>query len=264
MEKIIVLFNGVNAPWHITTFALDVAKQNGAHIQALFLKDETESYPYPSDIDSAETKFSDKNEAAADNVMEDKNIHLFKTFCDEANVICYFEKNVSIKQLQEFSKDANLVVADSHDDLKRYSLQDILTKMMCPLCLISINTKEIKNSILLYDETENAFHATDAYHQLFPELSKGRCFMVTVNPKANEEDREAAINKMKEKFPNVEVRTLAGDTDEMLIGFLEEHTENTMVVMGAYGRSAISMLFKQSLANVILKQSRISLFIAHD
>ncbi len=62
MKKIIVLFNGINAPWHITTFALNIAKQNDAEIYALFLKDETPGYIYPSDIASVQQELSPKGE----------------------------------------------------------------------------------------------------------------------------------------------------------------------------------------------------------
>jgi len=36
-----------------------------------------------------------------------------------------------------------------------------------------------------------------------------------------------------------------------------------MVVMGAFGRSGVSMFFKESLADVVLRETRLSLFIVH-
>ena len=72
------------------------------------------------------------------------------------------------------------------------------------------------------------------------------------------------MNKFEQKFSNLEMVLLSGNTEKKLIEFLDEHTENAIVVMGAYGRSAISLLFNPSLSNVILEQSRTSLFIAHD
>ena len=60
MKKIIVLFNGISAPWHITTFALNIAKQSNAEVYALFLKDERRNNPYPSDMESTEINLTGK------------------------------------------------------------------------------------------------------------------------------------------------------------------------------------------------------------
>jgi hypothetical protein len=56
----------------------------------------------------------------------------------------------------------------------------------------------------------------------------------------------------------------SANIEQKLIEFLDEHAENVMVVMGAYGRNVISRLFKPSLSNVIINQTQTSLFIAHN
>ncbi|MBS1605494.1 MAG: universal stress protein [Bacteroidetes bacterium] len=38
----------------------------------------------------------------------------------------------------------------------------------------------------------------------------------------------------------------------------------TIVVMGAYGRTAVSRLFRQSLSNTILQKTNASLFVTHE
>ena len=96
MKKILVLFNGINAPWHITTFALEVAKKNNSEVHVLFLKDVAIDYPYPSDITSVQKDYSSKKEKADNKKLEDKNVALFTTFCNDEKVACYFEKNVSL------------------------------------------------------------------------------------------------------------------------------------------------------------------------
>ena len=262
MKKILVLFNGLSAPWHITTFALNIAKQNNAEVQALFLNDETPGYVYPSDIASVQEELAPEKETAANAALQEKNIELFKTFCDDEKVNCYFEKNVSLKQLIQFSADAGVLVTNSHDDFQKYSLKDILAQSDCPVCLISVNATEIKTNVLLWDGTEDAMHAIEAYGMLFPDLCKKKNYLVTINEKGNA--IKPGTKKMLQKFSNPEVVSLKGNLEKKLIEFLDVHTENAMVVMGAYGRSAVSMLFKPSLSNVVLNQSRTSLFIAHN
>lgn len=97
MKKILVLFNGINAPWRITTFALNIAKQNNAEVHAMFLKDEENAYPFPSDITSVQKDFSSEKQKADDEILEEKNVQLFKTFSDDEKVKCSFEMNVSLK-----------------------------------------------------------------------------------------------------------------------------------------------------------------------
>jgi len=266
MKKIIVLFNGINAPWHITTFAINIAKQNDAEVHALFLRDEKISNPYPSDIKSAQTNFPGDNEENSDEQLEEKNIQLFKTFCDDEKVKCSFERDVSLKKFVELSAAADCIVTDSHDDFRKYSLKDILAEIRCPICLISINATKIKIAILLYDGSDDALLAIKTYSNLFPKLCKKKTYLVTVNEKEKikRKQRESIYQKLEKRFSDLEMVSLTGKVERELLEFLDDHTENAIVVMGAYGRSTISLLFKPSLSNVVLNQSRTSLFIAHD
>ena len=266
MKQIIVLFNGINAPWHITTFAINIAKHNDAEIHALFLKDETPGYVFPSDIASVQTELSPKRERADDDVLEEKNIQLFKTFCDEEKVTCFFEKEVFLKKLIELSADADCLVTDSHDDFRKYSLKDIMAEVKCPMCLISANATKIKTAVLLYDGSDGALLAIKTYSNLFPKLCKKKTYLVTINEKEKmkKKRRESLSQKLEKRFSDLEIMSLTGNLEKKLLEFLDDHTENAIVVMGAYGRSAISLLFKPSLSNVVLNQTRTSLFIAHD
>jgi nucleotide-binding universal stress UspA family protein len=266
MKKILVLFNGVNAPWHVSTFAINFAKQNEAEVFALFLKDETYGYPYPSDIGSVQSDLLPEKEKADNKELKEKNIQIFKTFCADENVKFDFDKDVSLKKVMELSSDAYCIVTDSHDDFRKYSLKDILEKAKCPICLISTNATKVKIGILLYDGSDDSLLAIKTYSDLFPKLRKKKTYVVTINEneKIKKKQRQLVLQKLEKRFSDLEMVSLTGKVEKKLVEFLDDHTENAMVVMGAYGRSAISLLFKPSLANVVLNQSRTSLFIAHD
>ncbi len=266
MKKIVVLFNGINAPWHITTFALNIARQNNAEVHALFLKDELSGYPYPSDIDSVEADVTGKTERKLNEELEEKNIELFKSFCDDEKVTCYFQRDVTVKQLVDFSSDADCIVADSHDDLKRYSLQDILNQVKCPVCLISANATKIKSTVFVYDGSEGAISAIKTYYSLFPKSGKKKSYLVTIseNEKIKKKYREEIFKKVGKRFPDLEKISFSKKIEKKLIEFLDDHTEDTMVVMAAFGESAISRLFKPGIANLVMEQTRTSLFVVHD
>ena len=260
-EKILVLFNGINAPWHITEFALNIGKENNSEVQLLFLKDEATGYPYPSDITTVQKNYSPKKEKADNKKLEEINIELFANLCKDENVGCSFEKNVSLKKLIDFTGDADIVITDSHDGFQKYTLNDILAHVKCPICLVSANATQIKTNVLLYDGTDDATHAMETYCNLFPKSCDEKSFIVTINEgKANKPPSKSIL----QKFTNVKSISLSGNKEKKLIEFLDEHTENTMVVMGAYGRSTLSRLFQPSLSNIIITRTRTSLFIAHD
>ena len=265
MKKIIVIFNGIKTPWHITTFAINTARQNDAEINVLFLKDETPGYPYPSDIASVQKDLLPEKEKADDEILEEKSIQLFKTFCDNEKVKFSFEKNVSLKKLVDLSSGAQCIITDSQDNFRKYSLKDILAQVKCPICLISVNATKIKTTILLYDGSDDAMLAIETYSNLFPKLAKKKTCLVTINEneKLKKKEMGSIAQKLGKGFSNLEIVSLKGNPEKKLIEFFDCHTENTMVVMGAYGRNALSLLFKPSLANVVLDQSRASLFIAH-
>jgi nucleotide-binding universal stress UspA family protein len=261
MKKILVLFNGMNAPWHITRFALNMAKENNSEVEVLFLKDEATSYPYPSDITAVQEDYSAEKEKDDNKSLQERNIELFTGFCKDESVACSFEKNVSLKNLVDFTGDADIVITNSHDDFQKYALKDILAQAKCPVCLVSLNATQIKTNVLLYDGTDDATHAIETYCNLFPKLCNERNFIVTLNAdQANKPFSKAVL----QKFANLKSISLSGRTEKKLIEFLDEHRQNTMVVMGACGRTAISRLFKPSLSNVIINQTRTSLFIAHN
>lgn len=261
MKKILVLFNGISAPWHITTFALNMAKSNNAALHVLFLKDEVSDYPYPSDIASVQKSYSAKTEKEDNKKLEEKNIALFKTFCDDKKVACQFERDVSLKNLVNFSPAADIIIMDSYDNFQRYSLKDLLARMKCPVCLVSSNATEIKTNILLYDGSDNSIHAMETYGNLFSGLCGKKSFVLTINGgKVNKPLSQSLL----QKFTNIRTVTLSGNSEIELIEFLNQHKKGTMVITGEYGRSAISRLFKPGLSDVIISQTTTSIFITHN
>jgi nucleotide-binding universal stress UspA family protein len=61
----------------------------------------------------------------------------------------------------------------------------------------------------------------------------------------------------------VDYVVLNGDPEQTMIDFLSKQGEHAMVVMGAYGRSAISRLFQQSFSNRVIQELKLPVFITH-
>lgn len=69
---------------------------------------------------------------------------------------------------------------------------------------------------------------------------------------------------MNRHFPNADYTVLKGDAEEEIITHLSRFQESTLVVLGAYRRSRISRWFKASMADGLLKNLKLPLFIAHN
>jgi len=48
------------------------------------------------------------------------------------------------------------------------------------------------------------------------------------------------------------------------VGYLRNHKENELVVLGAYRRSEMSRWFKNSMADILMRELNTTLFIAHN
>ena len=57
MRTILVVFNGINVPWHILNFAINIAKAHSAQIAGIFLRDQEIIYPFPNDLAFTEVGF---------------------------------------------------------------------------------------------------------------------------------------------------------------------------------------------------------------
>ena len=69
---------------------------------------------------------------------------------------------------------------------------------------------------------------------------------------------------MKRHYPGASYTILKGMAEEAIVKKLKEQDENTLVVLGAYRRGAISRWFRESMADVLMKEVRLPLFIAHN
>jgi K+-sensing histidine kinase KdpD len=69
---------------------------------------------------------------------------------------------------------------------------------------------------------------------------------------------------IKRHFPEATYTVTKGDAEEQILGFLNNHKENELVVLGAYRRREISRWFKTSMADILMKELDTPLFIAHN
>ena len=263
MKKILVVFNGINAPWHILRFATSIAKTKDALVQGIFLMDHEVKDPFPNDLALTETDVTRGTVSEEDAILESHNITMFENICKASGVVCQIEKKALLEELIEQSSQADLVVVDTTPDFQEYSLHDILKDAHCPVCLVSINTPVVEKIILLYNGSASSKFAIERFNDLFPEWLHLPTTLLSINPPEKFENDDFLNNWLPGHFTQLDIVRLHGNEKKELVNFLNKDPNNVLVVMGAFGRNIISRFFHHSLSNVILDETKVSLFTTH-
>lgn len=103
------------------------------------------------------------------------------------------------------------------------------------------------------------------FSYIFPELRDLPTSLVHISSGKGDDmpNEENLRTWLTRHYSNIQNRILHGNIREELANFINS-TPNSLVVMGAYGRTAISRLFHKSLANTIIQHTKSSLFITHE
>lgn len=145
-------------------------------------------------------------------------------------------------------------------------LYHILKESKCPAMILPENIAGIDNIIFTYDGKESSVFAIKAFANLFAGATRNKITSIlTVMPSLDEEikNEKSLLDLVKQHYNNVGVQLLEGAHIAQEIHRFAKSVENPMVVMGAYGRSAISNLFLPSVARGIIEKRQLPLFIAH-
>lgn len=267
MKKIMVVFNGIHTPTHVLQFAINAATQNQYSIQGIFLDDEPSSnqgYPFPNDLYLTEEKVTSETIAEENEKILAGNIRFLEDECAIAGVPCSVEKKISFKSLIDHTSTADLLALDTKADFERFKLTNILTDAHCPVCLVAITAPEVEYIIFAFDGSERSRYAIRKFAELFPNVPAAKTYLVSVNAGMEGVEHKEFINGWLAKhFQNLNIKQLEGDEREVFIDFIRQYPDNALVVMGAFGRSALSRMFHPSLANNVLSDTRLSLFVAH-
>jgi nucleotide-binding universal stress UspA family protein len=64
-------------------------------------------------------------------------------------------------------------------------------------------------------------------------------------------------------YPKAQYKVLKGDAEQEITAFLKTRKQNELIVLGAYRRSTVSRWFRHSMADVLMNDLNVPLFIAH-
>lgn len=277
MKKIIAAMDGLKYSESTVQYAAALAKLSNVHLVGIFLDDFTyRSYAITEFVgndgvsEQKMKKLEEKDKAARAHAVEK-----FEAACREAKVeySLHHDRGIALHELLHESIYADLLVINRKETLNRYDdkipsrfMSELLVDVRCPVMIVPDSYKPFEKIILLYDGEPSSVHATKMFSYLFQALKGIETEVLSVKP--NYESLHLPDNKlmkefMKRHFPNATYTVLQGNPEMEIANYLKEQKKNSLIVLGAYSRNMVSRWFRMSMADVLIKELKAPLFIAH-
>ena len=279
MKKIIAAFDGLKFSESARDYAIQIAKQNGAHLVGVFLDDFTyHSYKIYELISDEGPIFEAKKKRLEKKDLQKRAIAVksFENACQKAGLeyTLHRDRSIAIQELLHESIYADLLIIDIAETLTHYTekvptrfIRDLLSNTQCPVLVVPHKFKPIEKLVLLYDGEPSSVHAIKMLSYILPTLKQNHAEVLSV--KAIKQTGHIPDNRlmkefMKRRFPTAFFTVLKGLPEIELVNYLKNQKDSPLVVLGAYQRGMVSRWFRESMADVLMKDLKLPLFIAHN
>jgi hypothetical protein len=278
MKKIIAAFDGLKYSASTRDYAIYLAKQANTHLVGVFMDDPTyTSYKIYELIGKggvAEDKL--KKLDAKDKATRYVASTNFEKACQKSGLeyTVHHDCNVALLELKHESIYSDLLVIDSKETLTHYTeklptrfIRDLLSDAQCPVIIVPPKYKLLQKVILLYDGGPSSVYAIKMFSYLLPQLKHLDTEVISVRPlnsTLHMPDTKLMKEFMKRHFSKAKYTVMKGFAEDEIIKELKQTQENALVVLGAYRRSTVSRWFRESMADTLMKEVKLPLFIAHN
>ena len=278
MKKIIAAFDGLKYSGSTSDYAIYLAKQTNTHLVGVFMDDQIYTSYKIYDLIEKEgvsedklKKFEAKDKAARDAAAEN-----FEKACQQSGLeyTLHHDRNIAIQELKHESIYADLLIIDSKETLTHHTeklptrfIRDLLGDAQCPVLIVPQKYKPVDKIILLYDGEPSSVHAIKMFSYLLPQLENLETEIISVNPintTLHLPDNKLMKEFMKRHYPKAKYIVTKGWAEDEIVKHLKQTSENALVVMGAYRRGTVSRWFRESMADSLMKEVKLPLFIAHN
>ena len=272
MKKVILVFDGRHFSQGIFDFAKDLNEQSQIMATGIFL-------PV---IDYSELLFSlgglsgpifiTEVQDGADKIIEE-NIGKFKVACKQAGIACTAHSDIThqvTSYLKKESRFADLMLISGElfyeslgEDTQERYIDEALIKAECPVIILPETFVAPQKIILAYDGSESSVYAIKQFAYLFPEYSNQETLLVYADVHGKEvPDLNTVEELARLHFENLIMLKLEADPRKYFETWLLDRG-NTLLVSGAYGRTAFSELLKKSFIRDVIRDHKVPIFVAH-
>ena len=277
MQKIIAAFDGLDFSQSTLQYGLQLAGNSDAQLVGVFLDDCMHHSYQLSDILNAHGGISDDRQKElneADNKTRNVSADLFEDACVKAGISykVHRDKNVALQELIRESIYSDLLIINKTETFTRFEqqvptefLRDLLLGVYCPVLIVPDKYQKIEEVVLLYDGQPSSIYAIKMFGYILPGFKNSKVQVLTIK---NEEetlhvpDGKLVRELVKRHYPQVDFIIEKGDPEEQVFQYLKNQ-KRPVAVLGAYGRVRLSQWFKPSIADLLLKDLDVPLFIAH-
>ncbi len=278
MKKIIAAFDGLKYSESTKKYAIYLAKQTNTHLVGTFMDDFTyNSYKiYELITDKGIMDSRLKKLEAKDIATRDAAANNFEKACRKEGLehTVHRDRNIAIQELKHESIYADLLIIDSKETLTHYTeklptrfIRDLLGDAQCSVLVVPQKYKPIEKLILLYDGEPSSVHAIKMFSYLLPQLKHLETEVISVKPlntSLHLPDNKLMKEFMKRHYPKAKYTVMKGIAESKIVKYLEQQQGNSLVVLGAYRRGTVSRWFRESMADILMKDLKLPLFIAHN
>ncbi len=277
MKKIIAAFDGLKYAESTTRYAIEIAKQTGAHLVGVFLEDFTyTSYKIYDLVKENASERELQRYENADRETRDNAVVAFQTACKSAGLgfSVHHDKNIAYQELLHESIYADLLILGACETLTHYEeelptnfVKDILTDVQCPVVMLPRQYSPVEKIIFLYDGGPSSVHAVKMFYYLLPHLASLPTEIISVKgfyDSLHVPDNRLMKELMKRHSPQAVYTVLKGHADKEITSYLKKMSVNALIVTGAYRRSRVSRWFKESMADVMVRELSMPVLIAHN
>ena len=279
MKKFLAVFDGYKMSQSTLQYAIQLTKFTDAHLVGVFLDDfiyhSYNAYEVMTTYKNYEEVFKKLN--AKDEEKREKAALEFQEMCDKRGVrfSIHKNKNIAIQEVKRESMFADLIIINEAETFTKYKetlptrfMKDLLGDVQCPVLVVPSAFKPIDKIILLYDGAPAALHAIKMFNYVLGNPQNLPVAVFTVKEQKNRDlqlpDSKLMREFIKRHFPKATFTVAKGDAEMEISYYLRNHSGNELVVLGAYQRSEISRWFKRSMADLLMKELNMPLFIAQN
>lgn len=278
MEKIIAAFDGLQYSKSTQQYALELAcNVKDRMLTGVFMDDFTRHNFRLFDMVGSQGVPSNLVEELLekDNETRKESVKTFIDACTHAKVetLIHHDRSIAIHELVKESIYADLLLISQEEKMSHFDeakptqfIRDVLMDVQCPVMLVPSTHHPIEKVVILYDGEPSSVYAAKMFNYVLPEFRSMPQEIVYARDYDKDEssimDQRLVKEFIRSHYPSAKTKILKGDPEAELVDYLEEQ-EQSIVVLGAYRRGMVSRFFKPSMADVLMKNTKSPLFIAH-
>jgi nucleotide-binding universal stress UspA family protein len=278
MKKILLAIDAEHMDTEVIHFACNIATLTHSTLTGYFINNYYEDAPV---VNMAFGMPYVENVVAADPAIIaewqqklKEHIAQFEKTCAVKGVRCQVQCSNTTDPARttiEESRFADMMIVQATTSFERKLLEvpthfvkEVLSEAECPVLVAPLNLAGIEQIVFAYDGSRSAVFAIKQFAYMFPELADKKVIVLQVNKEETipVTEKEKLGRLLRMHYSSIGFQVLQGKPSDELFGYLLGK-ENTIVVMGAYGRGWLSGLFKPATAGLLLKTLNLPFFITH-